>query len=689
MYCAVEDLHWADPSTLEFLEVLLAQVPTACMLLLLTFRDDFQPPWGGRSYLYPLTLSRLAPSQSTAMIGGLTSGKPLPTEVLQQIVDKTDRVPLFVEELTKMVLESGLLREGEECYELTGPLPPLAIPATLHGSLMARLDRLAPIREVAQLGATLGREFSYELLQASSALDEPTLQHALARLVEAEVLYQRGLPPQAQYLFKHALIQDAAYQSLLKSRRQQYHQQIASILETRFAEVRETQPELIAHHYAEAGLAGHAIPWWQKAGQRSIGRSANLEAIAHLSKALELLATLPGTRERAEQELSLQITLGGPMIAAKGHSSPEVERVYARARDLCGRIGETPQLCPVLNGLRLFYVARGDLQTGRELGERCLAIAQRARDPALVLEAHQSLGVPLFFMGEFALAQEHLEQSILLYDPEEHRSHAFRYGRDPGVAGPGYLGWALWFLGYPEQALRRASEALALAREIAHAPSIEIALNCLTFLHQHRRDASATQQSADEMIALATEQGLPLWLALETMLHGWALVEQGQSDEGIAEMRRGLAGYQAIGSELNVPYFLGLLAEANGKTKQPDEGLALLTEALAMVDKNRECAWEAELYRLKGMLTLQAGGRSPAAKFDEAEGYFRDALAIAGRQQAKSWELRTAIRLAQLWRRQDKQQDARRKLAETYGWFTEGFGTKDLREAKALLQALR
>jgi len=251
------------------------------------------------------------------------------------------------------------------------------------------------------------------------------------------------------------------------------------------------------------------------------------------------------------------------------------------------------------------------------------------------------------------------------------------------------LGWALWFLGYPEQALRRARAALALAREIAHAPSIEIALNCLTFLHQHRRDASATQQSADEMIALATEQGLPLWLALETMLHGWALVEQGQSDEGIAEMRRGLAGYQAIGSELNVPYFLGLLAEANGKTKQPDEGLALLTEALAMVDKNRECAWEAELYRLKGMLTLQAGGRSPAAKFDEAEGYFRDALAIAGRQQAKSWELRTAIRLAQLWRRQDKQQDARRKLAETYGWFTEGFGTKDLREAKALLQALR
>jgi predicted ATPase len=689
VFCAFEDLHWADPSTLEFLELLLAQLPATQILLLLTFRAEFQPPWGRRSYLSPLTLSRLGPPQSTAMIGGLTSGKPLPTEVLQQIVDKTDGVPLFVEELTKMVLESGLLREGEDRYELTGPLPPLAIPATLHGSLIARLDRLAPIREVAQLGATLGREFSYELLGAVAPVDEHTLQHALARLVEAEVLYQQGLPPQARYLFKHALIQDAAYQSLLKSKRQQYHQQIAGVLETGFAETNESQPELIAHHYTEAGLVEHAIPWWQKAGQRSIRRSANLETIAHLTKALGLLESLPNMPERAQQELSLHITLGGPMIATKGHSAPEVERVYARARDLCGRVGETPQLCPVLNGLRLFYVARGDLRTGRELGERCLAIAQKARDPALVLEAHQSLGVPLFFMGEFAMAWEHLEQSILLYDPEQHRSHAFRYGRDPGVAGPGYLGWALWFLGYPEQALRRAREALALAREIAHAPSIAIALNCLTFLHQHCRDAVATQQSADEMIALATEQGLPLWLALETMLHGWALVEQGRGNEGVAEMRGGLAGYQAIGSELNVPYFLGLLAEAKGKAGQMEEGLALLAEALAMVDKNRECAWEAELYRLKGMLTLQSADQSPTAKFDEAEGCFHHALAIARRQQAKSWELRTAISLAQLWRQQDKQQDARQELAETYGWFTEGFGTKDLREAKALLQALR
>jgi predicted ATPase len=515
------------------------------------------------------------------------------------------------------------------------------------------------------------------------------LQHALARLVEAEVLYQRGVPPQARYLFKHALIQDAAYQSLLKSRRQQYHQQIAGILAARFAETAETQPELIAHHYTEAGLGELAVPWWQKAGQRSISRSASLEAIAQLSKAVELLVSLPTTAERTQQELTLQLTLGGPLIATKGHSAPEVERVFARARDLCGQAGETPQLCSVLNGLRLFYVARGELQTGRELGERCLRLAQNARDPGLVLEAHQSLGVPLFFMGEFALAREHLEHSISLYDPEQHRSHAFRYGRDPGVVGPGYLGWAVWFLGYPEQAVRRTREALALAREISHPPSIAIALNCLAFLHQHRRDATETRQWAEEMIALATEQGLPLWLALETMLHGWALAEQGQTEKGIAEILNGLSGYRAVGSELNVPYFLGLLAEANGKAGRSEEGLALLAEALAMAGKNRECAWEAELHRLKGKLTLQSGGPDLAHKIEEAESCFHQALAVAGRQQAKSWELRATISLADLWQRKGKKEDARQRLAEIYDWFTEGFDTRDLREAKALLQELR
>jgi class 3 adenylate cyclase/predicted ATPase len=683
-----EDAHWIDPTSRELLDLVVERVRSLPVLLIVTFRPEFQPPWIGQPQVTTLALSRLDQSDRIALVAQIAGNKMLPREVVDQIAERTDGVPLFVEELTKSILESGLLREEGNRYVLDRALPPFAIPMTLHDSLMARLDRLAPIREVAQFAATLGREFSYELLAVSSPLDEWMLQHGLARLVEAEVLYQQGMPPRARYLFKHVLIQDAAYQSLLRSKRQQYHQRIAETLETRFIEVGKTQPELIAHHYTEAGLGGHAIPYWQKAAQRSIGRSANLEAIAHLTKALQLLDTLPSTRKRAQEELALQITLGGPLIATRGHSAPEVEKVYARARDLCGQVGDTPQLCPVLNGLRLFYVARGELQTGRELGERCLGLAQQAQDSALVLEAHQSLGIPLFFMGEFALARTHLEQSIVLYDPEQHRSRALLQGRDPGVVGPGYLGWTLWFLGYPQQALRWTQEALSLARQIAHAPSIAIALNCITFLHQHYGEARATQQWAEEMIALATEQGLPLWLALETILRGWALAEQGEREQGIVEMRRGLARYQATGSELNVPYFLALLAEVVGKVEGPREGLVQLAEASAMMDRNRECAWEPELYRLKGELTLLSGRRSLASTAEEAEGYFRQALAIAGSQHAKSWELRAAISLARLWKRQGKKDDARRRLTEIYAWFTEGFDAPDLRDAKALLDEL-
>jgi class 3 adenylate cyclase len=332
VYSPWEDLHWADPSTLELLQLLMEQVPTVRLYLLLTSRPEFPPPWGPRSHLSQLTLSRLGRSQVKEMVEKVTGGKALPAQVVQQVVAKTDGVPLFVEELTKMVLESGLVREADGRYELTGPLPPLAIPATLQDSLMARLDRLAPVREVAQVAAVLGREFSYELLQSVSPLDEASLQQALAKLVEAEVLYQRGLPPQARYVFKHALIQDAAYHSLLKSKRQQYHQQIAQVLEERFAETTEAQPELLAHHYTEAGLIEQAIPYWQQAGQRAVARSANIEAVAHLTKGLALLKTLPGTPERIAQELTLQLAVGTPLMVIKGWAAPEVGHVYARAR---------------------------------------------------------------------------------------------------------------------------------------------------------------------------------------------------------------------------------------------------------------------------------------------------------------------------------------------------------------------
>ncbi|MBI3756738.1 MAG: AAA family ATPase, partial [Deltaproteobacteria bacterium] len=375
VYCAWEDLHWVDPSTLEVLTLFLEQIPTRRVFSVLTFRPDFTPLWNPRSYLTQLALSRLGQPHVEAMVEQVTGGKALPEEVLQQIVAKTDGVPLFVEELTKMVLESGLLIEADSHYELRGPLPPLAIPSTLQDSLMARLDRLSTVREIAQLGATIGREFSYELLQAVSLLDEGTLQHGLKQLVEAELVYQRGLVPQAHYLFKHALIQDTAYQALLKSTRQQYHTKIAQVLEERFPETKETQPELLAHHYTEASLLEQAIPYWQQAGQRAAQRSAYVEAVSHLTKGLELLKTLPDIPERTQQELVLQTTLGPVLIAAKGYTVPEVEQAYTRALELCRQIGETPQIFPVLRGLQIFYLIRAEHKTARELGEQLLTLA--------------------------------------------------------------------------------------------------------------------------------------------------------------------------------------------------------------------------------------------------------------------------------------------------------------------------
>jgi class 3 adenylate cyclase/tetratricopeptide (TPR) repeat protein len=428
----MEDMHWIDPTTLEFLNLLVDQGPTARILALFTFRPDFSPPWTGRSHLTQVTVHRLPRHQAVEVIRQVAQGKTLPPEVIEQIVAKTDGVPLFVEELTKMVLESELLQEREERYELTGPLPPLAIPATLHDSLMARLDRLTTVKGLAQLGATLGREFSYELFQAVSLWDEETVRRGLHQLVEAEFLYQRGLAPQATYRFKHALIQDAAYQSLLRSTRQQYHQCIAQVVEARFPEHCETQPELLAHHYTEAGMLAQAIPYWQRAGQRAIERSANVEAVAHLTKGLELLATLPDTPERAQQELVMQTTLGPALMTIKGFATPEVERVYTRARALCRQVGETPQLFPVLWGLWLFYEVGGEVQTARELAEQLLSLAQRQQDPALLLSAYRAMGQTVYWQGELAQARAYLEQGIALITRSDTAPSPSTIVRTPG-----------------------------------------------------------------------------------------------------------------------------------------------------------------------------------------------------------------------------------------------------------------
>jgi TOMM system kinase/cyclase fusion protein len=680
----MEDLHWVDPSTLELLGLLVDQGPTARILTLLTCRPDFHPPWTGRSHLTQVTVHRLPRPQAVEVIRQVAHGKALPPEVVEQIVAKTDGVPLFVEELTKMVLESGLLQEREDRYELTGPLPPLAIPATLHDSLMARLDRLTTVKSLAQLGATLGREFSYELLQAVAPWDEETLQQGLQQLVKAEFLYQRGLPPQATYVFKHALIQEAAYQSLLRSTRQQHHQHIAQVVEQRFPELCAMQPELLAHHYTEAEVLAQAIPYWQRAGQRAIERSANVEAVAHLTKGLELLATLPDTLERAQQELVMQTTLGPALMTIKGFATLEVERVYTRARALCRQVGETPQLFPVLWGLWLFYEVGGEVQTARELAEQLLRLAQRQQDPAPLLSAYRAMGQTVYWQGELTQARAYLEQGIALYDPQRHRSLAFHYSQDAGVGLRTFVAHVLWYLGYPAQAAARLQEALALARELSHPFSLALALDHAAWLHQYRREERLAQEQAEADMALSREQGFAFFLAHGTIFRGWALAAQGQRTEGITQMHQGLAALRTRGVGVLLPRIHTLLAEAYGESGQVEEGLRLLAEALATADHQGMHLWEPELYRVKGELLL----RQPVPDAPEAERCFRQALDSARRQEAKSLELRAATSLSCLWQHQGKRAAAYELLAPIYGWFTEGFDTADLQEAKALLDTL-
>jgi predicted ATPase len=688
VFCAWEDLHWADPSTLEVLTCSLEQVPTSRLLVLLTFRPDFIPPWRPRSHVTQLMLNRLGRQQAEAMVEQVAGGKILPEDVVQQIVRKTDGVPLFVEELTKMVLESGLLKERDDHYELSGPLPSLAIPSTLQDSLMARLDRLAPVRAIAQLGATLGREFSYKLIHAVSLVDEATLRQGLQQLVDAEIIYQRGVPSHTTYRFKHALVRDVAYQSLLKSKRQALHQQIVHVLAEQFPELKETQPELLAHHYTEAGLSGQAIPYWQRAGQRAIERSAHLEAISHLSKGLELLKARPDTPECTRQEVSLRIALAAPLTMTKGYAAPEVEKAYGHALALCRRVGENPQLFPVLLGLWRFYVVRAEYTTAHGLGEQLLHLAQTVSDPTLFLGAQNALGVTLFYLGELIPARTHLEEGFALYNSQAHspdHSQVFRAGQDPGVACLYHVARALWALGYSEQARQSIYEALALAQEIAHPFSIAYARISVGVLHQYCQNVRGAQEQAEAAITISTEQGFPVFSAQGMILRGWALIEQGYGEEGMMQIRQGLAAYSATGAELGRSYFLALLAEAYGKTGQIEEGLHTLAEALAVVDKKEERFYQGELHRLKGELLSKSEVPSPALEVEEC---FQKAVDIARHQQAKALELRAGMSLSRLWQQQGKKAEAQQLLAEIYGRFTEGFDTKDLQEAKALLAEL-
>jgi class 3 adenylate cyclase/predicted ATPase len=680
-----EDVHWLDPTSLEVVDSMIARVQDTRVLLVMTYRPEFTPPWSGFTHVTTHTINRLDRQQVAILAERVTRGKALPQVVLDHLIAKTDGMPLFVEELTKTVLEAGWLTDDGECYKLTGPLPLLAIPDTLQGSLMARLDHLAPVKETAQLGAAIGREFTYELLAAVSSLPDIQLQETLHQLVQSGLIFRRGQSPEATYIFKHALIQDTAYQSLLKPTRQQYHQRIAQVLKTQFPDRVANQPELLAHHYTEAGLAGPAVDYWLRAGQHAVQSSAHQEAISHLRKGLELLGTLPDTPARVQQELDLQMLLGPAMMVTQGYGSAEVERVYTRARWLCQQVGDTPQRFPMLRGLWQFSILRTELRTAYELAKQFFSLAQQAH-PACLPEAYRLLGEPLGWLGEFAAARTQLEQGLAIYASQPSRTHTLfdEIGLNPQVTCAIFAALALWALGYPDQAQQQVQAALTTAQALPDPVNRAFALCFAALLHQLRRDAAAMQAWAKTAVALSTEQGFAHFLALGTIYQGWALARQDQAGEGLAHIRQGLAAYEVTGATLERPYSLALLAEGYRQVGEIEAGLTALDEALTLVDEYGARWCEAELQRLKGELLLVR----PTAQHAAAEACFQRALAVAHRQDAKSWELRAAMSLGRLWQQQGKRAEAHALLAPVYGWFTEGFDTADLQDAKTLLDVL-
>jgi class 3 adenylate cyclase/predicted ATPase len=598
-----EDLHWADPTTLELLALYIEQSPTVSMMNVLTYRPEFVPPWTMHSHMTPITLNRLERPEVEALIGHQANGKAVPSDVIEHIVGKTDGVPLYVEELTKSILGSNYLREEADCYTLTGSLSEVSIPATLQDSLMARLDRLPRVRELAQLGAVLGREFAYQMLSYLTPLEEPVLQNGLGQLVDNELLYQRGRPPRSRYIFKHALIQDAAYQSLLKRTRQQYHQQVGGLMEERFPETVEAHPELVAHHFAEAGCTEEAVSYYQKAGQIALGRSANGEAAAHFERGLELLSQLPETRERHERELDMQMALGPALVATRGFAETRVGRAYERAWELCQQLEDSARLPLVLRGTEVFHYVRGELNKAREFAKQFLDLADRQQDPALLVGSYHALGQTLFSLGEVVAARIYAEQGIALFDPEQHRLPNWPGGQS-GEQCYLYGAFSLWVLGYPDQAIRRDEEALAMANELSNPANLINTLAFVAVVHVLRRELEAVRQRAKSTMEMCAEQRNPFFLAYVTVLHGWARAAQEQDEDGIAEIKQGIIAYRATDAQTWLPFLLALQAETYGRAKRIGDGLATVAEALELAEKTEERCWQAELNRMKGELLL-------------------------------------------------------------------------------------
>jgi predicted ATPase len=685
-----EDAHWTDPTSLEAFGRTVDRIKTLPVLLIVTFRPEFNAPWAGRSHVLSLALNRLGERETAAIIAHLVGNKELPADMMAEIVERTDGIPLFVEEMTKAVLEA----EGEGEARRTAaavPSPTLAVPASLHASLMARLDRLGSAKEVAQIGAAIGREFSHALLASVVRKPEAELGSALDRLIAAGLLFRQGVPPHATYLFKHALVQDAAYGTLLREPRRALHSRIAETLESQFAEIAERQPELLARHCTEAGLIEKAAGLWGKAGQRSLARSALVEAAEQLTRALDQIATLPATPALRREQIKLHVALITPFFHVKGPAAPETKAAAEQARLLIEQaeaLGEPPEdpllLFSVLYGfVTVNYLAfNGDVM--RALAAQFLALAEKQGATVPLMIGHRLMGHPLLFTGHIAEGRAHFDRAIALYDPAEHRPLATRFGQDHRVSVLIFRSLALWVLGYPNAALADADHALKDAREIGQAASLMLALCVSSFTHIFCGNYAAANAQSDEVVPLANDKGTLIWKAFGMVVQGCVLALTGKASDAVQMITSGLTAWRSTGATVWTPLWLSYLARAYAELGQFDDAWRCIGEAMTAAETTKETWCEAEVNRTAGEIALM----SPGPDVAKAEGYFERALAVARQQQAKSWELRAAMSMARLWRDQGKRRAARDLLAPIYGWFTEGFDTRDLKEAKTLLDEL-
>jgi class 3 adenylate cyclase/predicted ATPase len=685
-----EDVHWADPTSLDLIGRLVSNIASHRVLLLISFRPEFEAPWIEQAHVTALALNRLAPGDVDVLIDQIVGNNPLPAGVRQDIIERTDGVPLFVEEMTKAVLETASEDEARRTVASV-PSPAMAVPASLHASLMARLDRLGAAKELAQIGAAIGREFSHELLAAVACRPEAKLEMQLDRLIRAGLLFRQGVPPHATYLFKHALVQDAAYGLLLREPRRHLHARIAEAFESKFNEIADNQPEVLARHCAEAGNVEKAAVLWGKAGQRSAQRSALVEAAEQLKRALNLIKSLPGTPALRREEIKLQVELITPLLHVRGYAAPETRAAVERARLLIERaavLGEHPEdplsLFSVLYGLWVANLVAFNGDVMRELAIQFLALAEKQSATGPLMMAHRQMGLSLLHTGDIAEGRAHLDQAIALYDPGEHRPLATRFGQDVGAASLSWRSISSWLLGYPQDALADALRALEIARESGHSGTLIYVLNFSIFPHISCGSFVVAKALIDEFVPLKDHIGSVSWGGWGTVQRGCVLALTGKVTEAVQNVASGIAEMRSTWNTMWMPLFLSHLAKAKAEIGQFDDASTIIDEATAAVKTTKESWYEAEINRVAGEIAL-LGTEPDAAK---AEACFASALEIARKQKAKSWELRAAMSMARLLYAQGRRGSARDILAPVYGWFTQGFDTLDLRQAKILLDEL-